>query len=91
MLKNIPHTIGNAVPLFVAGGNKVFETVLREGEKIEIVYLAIGRYHNEAGVYLFGCDKNWNTHTDYYYDNTEDAMEDGERKYPLQKRDWTQI
>ncbi|MGP1459124.1 MAG: hypothetical protein ACTTKL_07425 [Treponema sp.] len=47
-----------------------------DGEKIiPIRYLAICRYANEQGFYLFFCDKKYNVVSDYFFDTIEECKE----------------
>ena len=43
--------------------------------------LAICKYDNEDGYYLFGCDLNWESVTDTWHETVEDAIEQAEWEY----------
>ena len=52
------------------------------GELMRPAYgLAICKYDNQIGYYLFGCDENWQSITDTYHNSVEDAMKQGEFEY----------
>jgi hypothetical protein len=90
MLKDIPNTIDNANTLFIAETEGLFDLLDRDGKQVEIVFIAVCQYDSSEGFYLFGCDKDFNTHTDYYYDDLNEALEDAKRVYNLEKIDWRQ-
>ena len=97
MQKYVPKEIGEARTLFY--------TVLDErhlktentrhfvnGQFIEeISGLAICKYDNDPGYYLFGCDENWNSITDTYHDSIEDAKEQAEFEYKNSMTTWTSM
>tara|TARA_R110000868_G_scaffold178253_1_gene417824 strand:+ start:595 stop:894 length:300 start_codon:yes stop_codon:yes gene_type:complete len=43
-------------------------------EQTEFHGLAVCKYDNGAGVYLFYCDSDWNILTDTWHETTEDAQ-----------------
>ncbi|WP_299701527.1 hypothetical protein [uncultured Pontibacter sp.] len=43
--------------------------------------LAICKYDNEDGYYLFGCDLKWESVTDTLHETVEDAIEQAEWEY----------
>lgn len=88
MLKPVPNLIGNSKPLFIAETGGVFDLIERDGEKVEIVLIAVCQYNKDEGYYLFGCDKDFKTHTDFYYDELNDALEDAKRIYGLKEINW---
>lgn len=45
------------------------------------VGLAICKYENEDGYYLFGCDLNWESGTDTLHESVEEAIEQAEWEY----------
>jgi hypothetical protein len=91
MLTDIPKHIGGAKALFVARSDKGFGTVIRDDKEILIESISVCQYDPEEGFYLFGCDKEFNTHTDFYYDELEDALDDAKRLYKLNSINWTQL
>lgn len=91
MLTDIPKLIGGAKTLFIAKSDIGFDTVIRDDKEITIEYISVCQYDPEEGFYLFGCDKDFNTHTDFYYDDVEEALEDAKRIYQLGEILWTQI
>ena len=50
--------------------------------------LAICKYENQVGYYLFGCDENWESITDTFHETVEDAMEQGEFEYKGTMDNW---
>lgn len=91
MLTDIPKLIGEAKTLFISKSDISFDTVIREDKTITIEFISVCQYNSEEGCYLFGCDKDFNTHTDFYYDDVEEALEDAKRIYQLDEIVWTQI
>ena len=87
---DIPDIIGNSKTLFLAETHGIFDSVERDGKKIEIVFIAVCQYDPEEGFYLFGCDKDFNTLTDYYYDDLDEALDDAKRIYNLKQINWRQ-
>jgi len=85
---NIPKIIGGLKPLFIAQAKRTFSLVEREGQQIEIIYLTLGKSDRESGYYVFGCDKDFNTHTDYFFEELEDALEDVAEIYKTEKINW---
>jgi hypothetical protein len=88
MLIDIPNKIGSAKTLFIAETDGVFDIVERNDEKIEIVFITVCQYDADNGYYLFGCDKEFGTHTDFYYDDLEEALDDAKRIYDLKQIKW---
>jgi hypothetical protein len=43
--------------------------------------LAIARYDDEEGIYLFYCDEGWNAVTDTYHDTIEHAIAQAEFEF----------
>jgi len=43
--------------------------------------LAICKYENEDGYYLFGCDSNWKSVADTWHETVEEAIEQAEWEY----------
>lgn len=68
-----------------------FDTIFRDNKKIRIEYISVCQYNPEEGFYLFGCDKNFNTHTDFFYDLIDEALDDASRIYQLENIQWTQV
>lgn len=77
--------------MFIAETDEIFDLVVRDGIEIEIIFLAVCQYDNGSGFYLFGCDKDFNDHTDFYYDTLEDALEDAKRMYGLENIYWKEL
>jgi len=52
------------------------------GKTVEpTVGLAICKYDNENGYYLFGCNSNWDSVTDTWHETIDDAIEQAEWEY----------
>jgi len=52
------------------------------GEHIDQFHgLAICKYQDDPGYYLFYCDENWIERTDTYHDSLEEAKEQAEFEY----------
>src|ERR1044072_6757814 len=86
--KNIPETVGTAKSLFFAEAEQPFATVERSGKEIAIVYLLLCKITGKEEYYVYGCDVNFEVHTDYYFDTLEDALEDAVQIYKLEKISW---
>lgn len=52
--------------------------------------LAICRYGNDEGFYLFYCDSDWNVVTDTYHESIEDAKNQAEFEYKDVSNAWQQ-
>ena len=91
MLTDIPKYIGGAKALYISKLNPAFCNVVRFNTKILIEFICVCQYENETGFYLFGCDKNFDTHTDYYYDDLDDALDDAKQIYQIETIEWKQI
>lgn len=52
------------------------------------LYIAVCKYDTDGGFYLFGCDKDFNTQTDYLYDALDEALKDAERIYEIENIKW---
>ena len=53
--------------------------------------LAICRYENDEGFYLFYCDTEWNVMTDTWHESAEHAREQAEFEYAGVSDAWQQI
>lgn len=91
MLSNIPKYIGGARALYISKSVTGFDNVVRNGVEILIEYICVCRYDDAEGFYLFGCDRNFNTHTDFYYEELDEAMDDAKRLYQTDYIIWTQM
>ena len=91
MPKDIPNKVGGAKTLFIAKSDTGFEIVIRDDKEILIEFLSVCQYSPEDGFYLFGCDKDFNTYTDFYYDDLDEALDDAKRLYQTDNIKWTQI
>ena len=58
--------------------NTKFATVFRNDIEVPIEYISVCQYDDDEEFYLFGCDKDFNTHTDHVYDDVKEALEDAE-------------
>jgi hypothetical protein len=62
--------------------------VVNGAEAGDFAALAIARYEQAQGVYLFYCDDAWQTVTDTYHETVDGAIEQARREYgPVQFRD----
>jgi hypothetical protein len=50
-------------------------------EVTDFAHLAIARYGDDSGVYLFYCDESWNTVTDTYHGTLEQALSQAEFEF----------
>lgn len=91
MLTDIPKYIGGAKTLYISKLDIGFDNLVRNDVEILIEYICVCQYDNEGGFYLFGCDKDFNTHTDFYYDDLDDALDDTKRLYQTDIIEWTHI
>ena len=53
--------------------------------------LAICQYEGEKAYYLFGCDPEWNTVTDTWHENLEDALRQAEFEYEGMSQTWNVV
>jgi hypothetical protein len=53
--------------------------------------LAICQYKGETAYYLFGCDPEWNTVTDTWHENLEDALGHAEFEYEGVSQTWNVV
>lgn len=83
--------IGGAKALYIAESDTFFETVIRNDQEVPIRFLSVCQYEDGTGFYLFGCDEGLNTHTDFYYDDIEEALEDAKRIYQTDNIEWKKI
>ena len=91
MLTDIPKQIDGAKTLFIAKAETIFDTVVRDNNQISIELIAVCQYIDDNGFYLFGCNKAFITHTDFYYENLEEALEDAKRIYQNDNIHWIQV
>jgi len=83
---NVPNIIGEAkvicyalVVNLLATGNTTH--VVGNRLKEDFYGLAICKYQNEAGYYLFYCNEQWEAVTDTIHESIEDAKDQGEFEY----------
>lgn len=94
---NPPNQIGNAdLVAYVALEDKHIRTGFTEhwvgGKLVKDFYgLAICKYPNSNGYYLFYCDSAWVDITDTYHETIEDAIEHAEFEYTNTENDWVQV
>ena len=53
--------------------------------------LAICKYKDDPGYYLFYCDASWETITDTYHDTVEDAKDQAAFEYSDTEKDWVHV
>lgn len=81
-----PSTIDGGTVLYVADLDRVTKTgrtrhVVSGQEVSDFAALAIVKYDSDSGVYLFYCDKDWNSVTDTYHENVDRAIEQAEFEF----------
>ncbi|KOO43055.1 hypothetical protein [Priestia koreensis] len=59
-----------------------------DGEKKDILTLAICNYDNKEEYYLFACDKQFNVLGDTLHGSVEEAMDFAKRYYEKEMIDW---
>ena len=91
MLNEIPKQIEGAKTMYIAKSDTHFEVVCREDKDILIEFLSICQYDRDEGFYLFGCDIDFNTHTDFYYEDVNEALVDAIRLYQTDIINWIQV
>jgi hypothetical protein len=53
-----------------------------KGEQISsFVNIALARYEDQSGIYLFYCDEDWNVITDTYHSTVDDAIGQAEYEF----------
>jgi hypothetical protein len=85
-MKKSPSHIDNAKVLAVADLGDVKPTGTTRhtvaGEEVsDFAALAIAKYDSDSGVYLFYCDEQWNSVTDTYHENWDQAMSQAEFEF----------
>jgi hypothetical protein len=96
-MSEIPKIIGGARTLFytlidhrhLATGNTKH---IVSGQLVtKISGLAICKYANDHGFYLFGCDENWNSITETYHDSIEEAKDQAAFEYINSVETWIEM
>jgi hypothetical protein len=97
MKRQVPNEIGEAKTLFYTEmDNRHIKTEnTRHSVNRQLIEningLAICKYDNDPGCYLFGCDENWSSITDTYHDSIEEAKEQAEFEYKNSAATWTAL
>jgi hypothetical protein len=52
--------------------------------------LAICQYDGDNAYYLFGCDKDWNSITDSWHQDIEEAIDQAEFEYEGSRQTWNE-
>jgi len=62
----------------------------KDGSTVEITItgLAIVKYEDEEGYYLFMCDQNWDIQDDQLLNSVEEALEWAEKSFDVDEKDW---
>lgn len=62
----------------------------KDGSTVEIAItgLAIVKYEDEEGYYLFMCDQNWDIQDDQLLNSVEEALEWAEKSFDVDEKDW---
>lgn len=88
-----PQSIDGARVLQVANLDEAVPTgatrhVVRGEEVQDFAWIAIARYEEEPGVYLFYCGADWEPITDTFHESLEDAVAQAEFEFgPLEFED----
>jgi len=56
--------------------------------EISITALAIAKYEDENGYYLFMCDQNWEIQDDHQLESVEEAISWAEKNFDVNEEDW---
>ncbi len=62
--------------------------ITRVSGPLEINLLAICKCSAQAGFYLFGCNNGWQTYTDTWHEDIEDAKEQATFKFNANSKAW---
>lgn len=62
----------------------------KDGSTVEIAItgLAIAKYEDEEGYYVFMCDQNWDIQDDQLLNSVEEALEWAEKSFDVDEKDW---
>ncbi len=62
----------------------------KDGSTIEIAItaLAIAKYEEESGYYLFMCDQDWNVQDDHKLESVEEAFAWAEKHFDIVEKEW---
>ncbi len=90
---NVPDIIGGAQVVCYAVVNLTIPTGnthhFGKGELLESAYgIAICKYQNEEGYYLFSCDHNWKEFADTWHETIKDAQVQAEFEYAGIVNNW---
>jgi hypothetical protein len=85
-VKPVPPVIDGAQVLKIADLSQARPThatrhVVKGQEVGDFAGLALARYDEQSGVYLFYCDRNWKTVTDTYHETLELAIAQAEFEF----------
>lgn len=89
-----PEEIGGAKVIFYTAIDKrhsftnATKQIVRGKLIKEISGLAICKYENESAYYLFGCNENWESITDTWHEEIEDAINQAEFEYKGTQDTW---
>jgi len=86
-----PKYIHGAKALYIAESDTIFEIRTRNDQEVSIKFLSVCQYDDHSGFYLFGCDEEFNTYTDFYFDDIDVALEDAKRLYQIDNIEWKKI
>lgn len=69
-----------------------FGVVLYEEEnpkkEVKITGIAIAKYEDGRGYYLFSCDLNWQVIGDYFFSSLEEAINEASNGFGVKENDW---
>ncbi|WML48518.1 hypothetical protein RCG23_25410 [Neobacillus sp. PS3-34] len=57
-------------------------------KKVKITGIAIAKYEDGEGFYLFSCDLNWQVIGDYFFFSLDEAIKDASDGFGVKKNDW---
>ena len=70
----------NVLMLSKKGSYGSIEVLGMPEEEIKVYYLAICRYFNDKGIYLFLCDEKMSVEQDAHFDSIDEARSDAQRR-----------
>ncbi|WNR46852.1 hypothetical protein [Paenibacillus roseipurpureus] len=57
-------------------------------KEVPITRMAIAKYENGKGYYLFLCDMNWEVQNDFDFDSIEEAIHCASKSFEVKINDW---
>lgn len=87
---NIPPRVGGDQLVYFQVLPKA-KTVSRLSCLLEINLLAICKCSGQAGFYLFGCNDTWQTYTDTWHEDVEEAKEQAAFEFNAHTNAWIDL